>query len=92
MGRSMPDEDRASRFLEGRGLTLERYPKVAGRGQGKTPDFRVTGPHDTFFFCEVKSVLTKTGPDGILHRTIYNNLPRNIHEAVKQFHSVNAGI
>lgn len=90
MRTSSRDERRAACFLRSRGLTTERFPKAAGRGKRKTPDFRVSTRDDVFFFCEVKSVLTKTGPEGILHSTIYNSLTENIHDAVKQFGSVNS--
>lgn len=90
MSKTSPDEDRAGRFLRGRGLVPERYPKTRGRVNRKTPDFHVSGPNDAFFLCEVKSVFTKTGSDGILHRTTYNSLTENIYDAVKQFRSVNA--
>ena len=84
------DEIRAASFLRAHGLSPERYPKVRGRGRVKTPDYQVCGPDDLFFLCEVKSVLTATGLKGILHRTIFNSLTENIHEAVKQFRAVNS--
>src|SRR2546427_4176885 len=90
MAKTNLDENRVCRFLRSHELMPVRYPKIRGRSKTKAPDFQVSGPNDVFFLCEVKSVLTSTGPDGILHSTIFNGLTEDVHEAVKQFRSVNS--
>jgi hypothetical protein len=95
------DEDRVRRYLEDRGLTLERFSKKEKRA-GKTPDFRVLRSSVFVFYCEVKSSPEDQWLDerlkgaalgelvgGERHDPIFNRLTGDIHEAVKQFDTVN---
>lgn len=86
---SQDDERRVEAFLRSRNLNPTRFSKQEKKRYGKTPDYKVDGPNDAFFFLEVKSILTETGPEVILHSTKHGSLTDNIHEAVKQFRSVN---
>jgi len=89
MPKSNADEVRAARFLSASGLTPERYPESREPAKQKTPDFRVTGPGNTHFLCEVKSVRMDFADGPVLHNTIFNNLIDNLRWAIKQFRSVN---
>ena len=96
-----PDEERVKSYLEGRGLTAERFSKAETRA-GKTPDFRISRNGEFLFYCEVKSSaedrwldeqLNDAAPGelvgGARNDPIFNRLTADIHEAVKQFDAVN---
>ncbi|MBN1841555.1 MAG: hypothetical protein JW883_04625 [Deltaproteobacteria bacterium] len=96
-----PDEERVKIYLEGKGLTAERFSKAETR-TGKTPDFRVSRNGEFLFFCEVKSSpedrwldeqLREASPGelagGARNDPIFNRLTTDVHEAVKQFDAVN---
>jgi hypothetical protein len=96
-----PDEKRAERWLADRGFTTQRFSKEEMRC-GKTPDFRVLKGNGFRAFCEVKSSpedqwlnkqIEKAPPGAIAGGSrsdpIFNRLAADVHEAVKQFDSVN---
>ncbi len=96
-----PDEEKVKRYLEERGVTVERFSKAEMRS-GKTPDFRVLRNGEFIFYCEVKSSpedrwldeqLNNAAPGelvgGARNDPIFNRLTADIHEAVKQFDAVN---
>ncbi len=59
--------------------------------ESRTPDFKGTSlPDGFFFFCEVKSLETKIGSNGILHTRVFNIFTATIHDAFGQFQAVNS--
>jgi hypothetical protein len=94
-------EQAAADFLAKRGLSLTRCSKEEIR-RGQTPDFRVFRDKDFVMFCEAKHLqcddwlykrLENAAPGpivgGVRADPIFNNLTNHVHEAVKQFTSVN---
>ena len=88
MNSSKKDENMAQVFLESCSLIVERYSK--SEKNNDTLDFKVSTSDGGMFLCEVKSIFTKTGERGLLHKTIFNNLSDKVHTAFKQFKSVNS--
>lgn len=99
-----PDEKRTQSYLNKKGLIAEPFTKSEMR-VGKTPDFRVFSNGEFQFFCEVKSssedewldnIAQKAPPgeiaEGYRQDPIFKRLSGDIHNAVKQFDSVNKGI
>jgi hypothetical protein len=86
---SKDDEIRVRNFLQRSGLIPIRYNKEELRTLGKTPDFKVESEGKEVLFCEVKSIV---GDDfeGVRDDPTYNNIQNKIHEAAKQFQSVNS--
>lgn len=89
--RRTADEDVVRDYI----VTLSVMPRPVPRPKRYTntpkgPDFHVFRGDRTIFFCEVKT-LCDTGWVGtrIDSRTIHNRIADDIHEAVKQFDSVN---
>ncbi|MDY6868254.1 MAG: hypothetical protein SVT56_10170 [Chloroflexota bacterium] len=95
------DEVTVKEFLEGKGLTPERFSKEEMRA-GKTPDFRVFRDEELQFFCEVKGSPKDGWLDqqledgepgqlvgGLRNDPIFNRLTDDIHQAIKQFDAVN---
>jgi len=79
------DEITVKNFLYSCNLHAEQY-KDAEMQVSRTPDFRVTSQLDgLFFYCEVKSLETKMGRDGILHSRVVNIFSSSIHDALDQF-------
>lgn len=100
------DEHIVSRYLAHLGLRPEMFSKQERCGR-KTPDFRVFRDAVLMFYCEVKTVdpdrwlngrpkndvvpgLKMAG--GGRHDPTFNRIADDIHEAVKQFYSVNPTI
>jgi len=94
-------EQAAADFFAKSGLRVQRFSKQEIR-QGKTPDFRVFRNKELVMFCEAKHLqcddwlykrLDNAAPAQIvggIHATpIFNRLTNHVHEAVKQFTSVN---
>jgi hypothetical protein len=95
------NEERVRMLFEEKGLQCKRFTTKECMNR-KTPDFRVYKSADFYFFCEVKGVLgdkwlenmmkcvpvetlvLETRPD-----PAFNRLTNDIHQAVKQFDSVN---
>ncbi|MFA7059895.1 MAG: hypothetical protein WC156_03660 [Pedobacter sp.] len=84
------DERLVEAYLRKCGLEPERFPGEDSTRHQKTPDFKVSSLSGKFFFCEVKSILTKTTERGLLHATVHNSFTKNIANAVEQFDSVNS--
>jgi len=71
------------------GFRPERFSKNELR-QGKTPDRRVYRANELVFFLEVKEVAAGDWLGGERADPRFNRLTADIHDAVKQFDSVNA--
>ncbi len=98
----MPDSETViTEFLEGYGLSTERYSKSERRA-GKTPDYKVLSDGQLKFFCEVKNsekdkwldnLLEQADPGeivgGLRNDPVFNRLTNHIHKAKSQFDSVN---
>ena len=82
------NEQKVEQYLTEGGFRLERFSKRELRNS-KTPDFRVFKEGEFAFFCEVKSVDRNTWWGGLRNDPIYNRLTADIHDAVKQFNTVN---
>ena len=98
---SKADEKVVEGLLRGHGLKPQRFAKEERQGR-RTPDFRVYKGDNLAFYCEVKTVssdewlgrqLAEVSPGflagGVRSDPIYNRLSQKIHEAYKQFDSVN---
>jgi len=83
------DESLVKAYLMKFGLVTDRFAGNDATRNQKTPDFKVISLTEKFFFCEVKTILTKTTEKGLAHRTIHNSFTKNIADAVDQFDSVN---
>jgi len=96
-------ESTVSRYLTGRGLSVQRFDKNAMR-RSRTPDFRVMANERLAFYCEVKTAqedewLEKqidSAPPGTLvggsrPDPTYNRVSNYVHSAAGQFDAVNAG-
>ncbi len=94
-------EQQIADLLRKNGLQVKEFTKKE-RDQSKTPDFRVFKESKFVFYCEVKTIapddwlikLIKDAPPGTLvgggrDDPIYNRLTNKIHDAVKQFETVN---
>jgi len=94
-------EQAAVDFLGKSGLRVQRFSKEESR-HGKTPDFRVFRENEFVMFCEAKHLqcddwLDKQSDNaapgqivgGVHVDPIFNRLTNHVHEAVKQFTSVN---
>ena len=84
------DEKLVETYLNKFSLVAERFAGGETSRHQKTPDFKVISIGGKFFFCEVKTILTKTSEKGLAHKTVYNSLTSNIADAVGQFDSVNS--
>jgi hypothetical protein len=97
-------ERRVSEYLSSLGLTTRQFDKTERR-LGRTPDFRVYDDTRLLFYCEVKSLHYRDEAgldDGAnrlefvrvpsLRERIYDRLATYVHNAVKQFDAVNAGV
>lgn len=95
------DESKMADFLQNKGFRVELATENK-RFQSKAPDLRVYKNDSFAFFCEVKSIeqdrwidilLEKAPPGRIVgnmqHDPRYNRISAKIHEAAKQFDSVN---
>lgn len=69
------------------GLHVKSFTKDERR-ERKTPDFKVYEDNSLAFFCEVKTVEHDSSDDS-RYDPVYNRLGNRIHEAAKQFRSVN---
>jgi len=91
-------EQAAAHFFAKRGLGVQRFGKDEIQ-RGKTPDFRVFRNKEFLMFCEAKQVQCDdwlyrrfdNAASGQIVRTdpIFNRLTNHVHEAMKQFNSVN---
>ena len=94
-------EQAAADFFAKRGLRVQRFSKEEIQ-RGKAPDFRVFRNKEFVMFCEVKHLqcddwlykrLDNAAPGqvvgGVRAEPIFNRLTNHVHEAVKQFTSVN---
>lgn len=90
-------------YLESLGFKPDSFSKDELKG-GKTPDFRVFKDDSQVFYCEVKMIakdqwlnnqLQNSKPGEIVggsrNDPIFNRISDDIHQAYKQFQSVNAG-
>ena len=80
----LSDNDRIQKLLQDKGCSVTKikeqpYP---------TPDFKVQVEKQEFF-CEVKSIHGDEWEEGERSDPTFNNIANKIHEAVKQFRSVN---
>jgi hypothetical protein len=95
------DEQAVADFLSKRGLRVQYFSKEEAQ-LGKTPDFRVFRNNEFVMFCEAKHLqcddwlckrLDHVSPGqiagGVRVDPIFNRLTNYVHEAVKQFTSVN---
>jgi len=87
-GYAIEDEKFAERILKTYGFDPVRFSKKEKQDK-QTPDFKVIAYNEFLFYCEVKSIVVDIN-GGIKHDTIQNNITDNIHEAYKQFQSVNS--
>lgn len=85
---SVIDEQMITDFLAPLGFTAERFTSQQKKDFGQTPDFRVFKGTEIAFFCEVKSVFDD-GFEGFRKDPTPNKISNKIHEAAKQFRSVN---
>jgi len=81
-----PDENTVKDFFEEKGLRVERFDDT--EMTQKTPDFKVYLDDRLVFYCEVKSIF-EDGVEGAREDPTYNKIQNKVHEAVKQFNSIN---
>jgi len=81
-------EELVDRKLREWGFRPERFSKEEMR-RSKTPDRRVYRETELVFFLEVKEVAPDDWLGGVRADPRFNRLAADIHEAVKQFDSVN---
>ena len=94
-------EQAAADFLARRGLRIQRFSKEDVRC-GRAPDFRVFRNEEFVMFCEATHLpcddwlherLDNAAPGqivgGVRADPIFNRLTNHVHEAVRQFNSVN---
>ena len=94
-------EQAVADFFAKRGLRVQRFSKEEIR-RDQTPDFRVFRDKDFVMFCEAKYLQCDDWLDsrfenaaaeqilgGVRVDPIFNSLTNHVHEAVKQFISVN---
>jgi len=93
------DKNTVADFLRGYSLVAEKFSKKE-KGQSKTPDFRVHKQNELVFYCEVKSIEQDNFEELVLKHGFYVRTGKNpiddiiskkIHEAHKQFNTVNRG-
>ncbi len=77
-------EATCKRYLQDKGLTVIKIPE----GRMKTVDFKVYAGQKFAFYLEEKTLIL-TPPVFRRIDPVYNSLAKNIHEAEKQFRSVN---
>jgi hypothetical protein len=94
-------EQAAADFFAKRGLRVQRFSKEEIR-RSKTPDFRIFRNEEFVMFCEAKHLQCDDWLDkrrdnaapgqivgGVRADPLFNRLTNHVHEAVKQFNSVN---
>lgn len=90
MDKSKAGENQVLAYFKSIGLNPIRYSKNEMRKNGnKTPDFMVKKDDKLLFYCEVKSIVGAVWDNGFRQDPTYNQIQNKIHEAVKQFSSVN---
>jgi len=83
------DEKRVVLLLKSLGFSSTSFTKKE-RQKSKTPDFKVYSKGKFQFYCEVKTIIEDSWRGGARNDPIFNRLTNDIHEAIKQFDSVNA--
>jgi len=73
------------RFFKTKNIEARHFPK---KSKGKKADFELYLGDQIFGYCELKSILDYE-LSGLLHDPTYNKIQNKIHEATKQFNSVN---
>lgn len=81
------NEERVYSFLKTMKLEPLRFSKEELKAS-KTPEFRVYKDGKLICYCEVKSIFDDNF-EGVRPDPTYNTIQNKIHEAVKQFDSVN---
>jgi|LSQX01.1.fsa_nt_gb hypothetical protein len=90
MDKSRADENQVLAWFRTMGLNPVRYSKKEMRKTGnKTPEFMVKKDDELLFYCEVKSIIGDVWENELRQDPTYNKIQNKIHEAVKQFRSVN---
>lgn len=72
-------------FFKTKAIDARHFPK---RAHGKKADFELYLQNDIFGYCELKSIIDYEFY-GERHDPTYNKIQNKIHEAAKQFESVN---
>lgn len=72
-------------FFKTKAIEARHFPKTA---RGKKTDFELYFQNDIFGYCELKSIIDYEFY-GERHDPTYNKIQNKIHEAAKQFESVN---
>jgi hypothetical protein len=79
------DKKLAKRLFEFKNIEARHFPK---RSKGKKADFELYLKNHLFGYCELKSIIDY-GCYGEHHDPTYNKIQNKIHEATKQFKSIN---
>lgn len=81
---SKQGEENVKRYFENLGFKVNKIKESSD----KTPDFVVFNKEERVFYCEEKT-LEYDDFEGVKHDPTYNSISAHIHEATKQFLSVN---
>jgi hypothetical protein len=73
------------KFFKAKNIEARHFSK---KSKGKKADFELYSGNHIFGYCELKSILDYEF-SGLRHDPTYNKIQNKIHEAAKQFHSVN---
>lgn len=79
------DKELAIRYFLSKDITAKHFPK---RTEGKKPDFELFYEDSLLGFCELKSIV-ETDFIGERPDPTYSKIQNKIHEAAKQFASIN---
>jgi len=79
------DKELTIKFFKSKNIEARHFHK---KTKGKKPDFELYFENHLFGYCELKSILDYEF-SGLHHDPTYNKIQNKVHEAAKQFHSVN---